>query len=302
MNIERKVQCVSRDKGFYLSFEAMASPCEVLIDTKCKDLAIKLGHAVANEAWRIQDKFSRYQASSICSQLNDIAGSICTIDQETFLLLQFADQAHQLSDGRFDITSGILRKAWHFDGSDNIPTQSAINELMPLIGWPKVTLTPSSFQMQPNMEIDLGGLGKEYAVDKALQCAVSLTDAPVLINFGGDIAVSGARENQSPWHIGIEAPAAIQGNSVQSNAIVEISTGAIATSGDAQRFLEKDGKRYSHVLNVKTGWPVKNAPSSVTVAAPNCIQAGLLATLALLQGEQAQAFLKQAEVKYWLID
>ena len=295
--MKRTVQCLPREGGYNFLFNSMASPCEVLIDCGDKFIAEKVANAVAKEAWRIEDKYSRYNIDSVCGQLNAQAGKACSIDNETYLLLQFAEQCYQMSDGLFDISSGILRKAWRFDGSSNIPTQAAINALLPFIGWSKTSLTASVFQMQAHMEIDLGGLGKEYAVDKAILLARTITEAPVLINFGGDIAVTGPRANNAPWFVGIEHPSLAQ----QNHIMVKIAQGAIATSGDANRFLLHNGKRYGHVLNVKTGWSVENPPNAITVAAPQCIQAGFLATLALLQGEHAEMFLQEQAIKHWSI-
>jgi len=111
----------------------------------------------------------------------------------------------------------------------------------------------------------------------------------VLINLGGDIQVTQARRHQQPWQVGIE----------NHRGIIPILHGALATSGDAKRFLLSKGKRYSHILNPKTGWPVAGAPSSVTTYAPLCVQAGCLATLALLKGRDAEDFLQSQDVKYW---
>jgi thiamine biosynthesis lipoprotein len=295
--LKRQVDCHPRQGGFLLSFNAMASPCELLIDTADIHLAKKAGVIVANEAWRIEDKYSRYQKNSVCGQLNQQAGQRCDIDQETYALLTFADQCYQMSDGLFDITSGVLRKVWHFDGSDNVPSQQNIELLLPLIDWEKTALTESNFEMPIDMEIDLGGLGKEYAVDRAILLLTSLTDVPMLVNFGGDLAVNTTRENDQPWYVGIEHPSF----SEQQAVVVSISSGAIATSGDARRFLLKNHTRYGHILNVKTGWPVENPPKSISVAAPKCIQAGFLATLALLQGENAEALLNEQHIKYWAV-
>jgi len=293
----RKVICSPREGGYLLSFHAMASPCEVLIDVDDQPLAILVGNKVAEEAWRIEDKYSRYQKTSVCGQLNFNAGQPSPIDEETFLLLQFAEQCYQISDGLFDITSGVLRKVWRFDCSDNVPSQAEINEVLPDVGWHKVSFDEKNFIMQKKMEIDFGGIGKEYAVDKALLIAGEMTKAPILINFGGDLAVNGPRENNQAWQVGIEHPCIVDDKSM----VVSIIQGAIATSGDAQRFLLKNGKRFSHILNVITGWPVENPPKSITVAAPKCIQAGLLSTLALLQGASASEFLQSQEIKHWVI-
>lgn len=300
--MKRAVTCRPRDKGYLLAFDAMASSCEVLIDHQDKHLALSVGQKVAKEAWRIEDKYSRYTPNSVCGQLNRDAGKTCSIDHETYLLLQFAQQCYEMSNGLFDITSGILRKAWHFDCSDNIPSQEQIGQLLPLIGWDKLHFNENECTMKPEMELDFGGIGKEYAVDKAMLLASDITPAPTLINFGGDIAVNGPRANNQPWIVGVEHPSLNAATVGQNKSIaVQVSQGAIATSGDAKRYLQVGKKRYGHVLNVHTGWPIDNPPRSVTVAAPKCIQAGLLATLALLQGSQAEQFLTQAEVKHWVI-
>ena len=202
-----------------------------------------------------------------------------------------------LSDGLFDITSGVLRRAWKFDGSDNLPTPNGVKALMPYIGWQKVQYKQHSIILAKGMELDFGGIGKEYAVDcVAKLCSEYAATTSVVVNFGGDIQVTRARHNKQPWHIGIESP---DESDKSTTNILKIISGGLATSGDARRYLLKGGKRYSHILNPETGYPIENAARSVTVAAPHCIQAGLLATLALLQGANTEAFLEQQTVNFW---
>ncbi|MEW6989224.1 FAD:protein FMN transferase [Colwelliaceae bacterium 6441] len=294
---DRVVKCQPREGGFSLSFFSMASLCEVLVDTDNEELAKKLGNIAAQEAWRIEDKYSRYDQHSLCYQINKNAGQRVSIDDETYKLFEFAHQCYEMSDGAFDITSGILRKVWQFDGSDNIPNKQSVNSLLKFVGWDKVNYSPDSFCMANGMEIDFGGLGKEYAVDRTVLLLSQAANIPFLVNYGGDLAAYGARKGNEPWQIGIEHPSFKNNN----DTIVTMTTGAIATSGDANRFLLKDGHRYSHILDVKTGWPVINPPNAITVAAPQCIQAGFLATLALLQGVKAESFLKQQDILYWSI-
>ncbi|MDA3868673.1 MAG: FAD:protein FMN transferase [Gammaproteobacteria bacterium] len=117
----------------------------------------------------------------------------------------------------------------------------------------------------------------------------------MLVNFGGDLATTGERRNGACWSVG----RLITGRD-NTVALFKLYRGAIATSGDAHRYLLKNGVRYSHVLNPQTGWSVPDAPHTVSVAAPTCIEAGMMSTLAMLQGEQAQAFLQLQEVDYWL--
>ncbi|MEP1446456.1 MAG: FAD:protein FMN transferase [Paraglaciecola sp.] len=274
----------------------MASPCELLVETQDPLLANHLTSLAYLEAKRIEQKFSRYLSDNLMSTINKSEGTPIAIDNEVFRLLEFAETCFQLSAGMFDITSGVLRQAWKFDGSDNLPAPKVVEALMPFIGWGKVKYDQTSITLDKGMELDFGGIGKEYAVDcVAKVCAEYATTTSVVVNFGGDIQVTRPRQNKQPWLIGIESPEDDNG----STKVLKIVSGGLATSGDARRYLLKDGKRYSHILNPETGYPIENAARSVSVAAPYCIQAGLLATLALLQGANAEAFLQEQGVKFW---
>jgi len=211
-------------------------------------------------------------------------------------LLDYAAQLFELSDGKFDVTSGVLRRAWRFDGSDRVPSRAAVDALLPLVGWRKVRWRAPELTPLPGMEIDLGGIGKEYAVDRAAALVRPLS-ARCLLNFGGDLLALGPQAEGRPWRVGVES----LHDSTAAARQIELVTGALATSGDARRFLRKDGKRYSHILDPTTGWPVEDAPRSVTVAASTCTQAGMLATLALLRGRDAEAFLAAQGAQYWAL-
>ena len=277
------------------SFKAMASPCEVIMETDDKDEAAAILQTVANEAWRIEHKFSRYRDDNIISRINSANGEAVEVDEETARLLDFSDQLYQMSDGMFDVTSGILRRAWLFDQSDNIPEQQQIDNLLPTIGWEKVSWTPPRIQLLPGMEIDLGGIGKEYAVDRCAQLVRDMSDISVLVNFGGDLAITRPRNDKQAWTIG-----RLSSDPDAPVGVIQLQQGALATSGDQHRYLEKDGVRYCHVLNPKTGWPVEDPPHTISVAAPTCIEAGMLSTMALLQGKQAEAFLKAQDIPHWI--
>ena len=276
--------------GWCGSFEAMASPCEVQIRDVPRAVADKVLQVVAAEAWRIERRYSRYRDDNIIADLRRSGGAWLAVDAECERLLDYADLCWRLSEGQFDITSGVLRRAWRFDGSDRLPDPAQVEALLPLIGWQRVERRPGQLRLPAGMELDLGGVGKEYAVDRALALARQLTDADLLVNFGGDLATSGSQ----PWQVGIEN-LRLQGVADQ----IPLATGAMATSGDSRRFLLRDGIRYSHVLNPKTGWPVSGAPHSVTVVSGHCTEAGMLATLALLRGAEAESFLREQGVRYW---
>ncbi len=277
-------------------FDAMASPCEILIESDDRGEAGRLAEIAAGEAWRIEDKFSRYLPGNIVGRINASRGNKVTVDEETASLLDFADTLHTLSNGRFDITSGVLREVWTFDGGDRLPDPQAVKRVLQRVGWDKVTWQRPVFTLQAGMEIDLGGIGKEYAVDRVAGKLREAATCSAVVNFGGDLAVTRAPLERRAWRVGIEP---VSANEQRSETVLEIATGALATSGDSRRFLLKDGVRYSHILDPRSGWPVEGAPRSVTVAADTCTQAGMLSTLAMLEGCNAEAFLDAEGVKFW---
>lgn len=278
------------------SFTAMAGPCEVLVETSDPVLAARAGAAAAAEARRIEAKFSRYRSDSFLSALNRSGGRPIAVDAETASLLAFARQCHALSDGAFDITSGVLRRAWRFDGTNRLPARAEVEALRPLIGFERLTWQPPHLTVPPGMELDFGGIGKEYAVDRALALAAETVPGAVLVNFGGDLAANRA-PGEGPWAVGVERP----GTDREARLLLDLVHGGLATSGDTRRFIECDGVRYGHILDVRTGWPVVGAPRSVTVAAASCVEAGMLATLAMLQGAHAEEFLQEQAATHWCL-
>lgn len=283
------------DHGFTGKFSAMGSPCEVLMETNDLRLASRLFEMAVNEAQRIEKKWSRYLTDNIIHQINNSQGQAVSVDKETARLIDFAAEGFRLSEGLFDITSGVLRRVWQFNGKSFVPKPDDIKALLNLVGWGKVHWDGQHIQMKAGMEIDLGGLAKEYAVDRVATVMQEATEGSVLVNFGGDIAISRVRLGGLPWMVGIEKVE-------QENQAVEIfpmREGAVATSGDSKRFVLVNGKRYGHIINPQTGWPVEDSPRSVTVVASTCTQAGFLTTLAMLNGSKAQSMLTSLGVKFW---
>jgi thiamine biosynthesis lipoprotein len=278
-------------------FVAMASPCEVLIEAAPEPLARQIVETAASCAWGIERKFSRYRHDNIVHEINTSDGRAVVLDEETAGLVDFAATLTRLSQGRFDITSGVLRKAWTFDRGSRVPTQAQIDALLPSIGWHRVQWRKPVLQLQPGMQIDFGGIGKEYAVDlAATQIERIAPHVSCLVNFGGDVVVRTARRDDQPWRVGIEAP-------VRTGAaarIVHLHRGGLATSGDSRRFVVHEGRRYSHILDARTGWPIQDAPRSITVAADTCTQAGTLTTLAMLQGANAEELLRASGSRHWI--
>lgn len=277
-------------------FLAMGSPCEVLSEADDESLARGLIDAIAAEAWRIEDKYSRYLPDNVVDRINRSDGESIEVDDETANLLDFATSLYAMSSGGFDITSGVLRKAWVFDGGDKIPDDKLVQSILETVGWEKVSWDRPNLTLQPGMQIDFGGIGKEYAVDKAAGLVVEKTSASTLLNFGGDVIATGSPADSKGWQVGIEA---LETSARKADRVIRLSQGALATSGDARRFVLKDSVRYGHILDPTTGWPIKDAPRSVTVAADTCTEAGMLATLAMLNGADAEKFLEAQNIQFW---
>ena len=251
------------------------------------------------EVRRIEAKYSRFRMDSVVSQINAAAGNgeAITIDAETAQLLAFATQLFELSDGLFDATSGVLRQVWDFKTARK-PSPQQLAEVLPRIGWNHVRWNAQTAQLtQHGMELDFGGFGKEYAADRAATLLANEGAQHGLVNLGGDIRVIGPQADGSPWLMGIRQPR-------QDNAVIAsipISSGALATSGDYERFFVEDEQRFCHILNPKTGWPAQHW-QSISIIAPVCVAAGAMSTTAMLKGAAAIVFLEGQGVSYLAVD
>ncbi len=286
------------DDYFVGTFTAMAGPCQVLADTADREEAADLVERAEAEALRIERKFSRYRKDNIVHRINGSRGRPVAVDEETALLLNYAATCYEVSDGLFDVTSGVLRKVWTFDGSERVPSEAAVRGVLDRIGWEKVGWDGARVTLPEGMEIDFGGIGKEYAVDRAAGILSARTGGAFLVNFGGDLVARGPRRGGRPWGIGIDDPSRTGEGTL---ARVELVRGAMATTGEARRYVMWRGKRLSHILNPRTGWPVEDPPRAVTVLADTCTEAGTLSTLAYLQGPGARAFLEAQGVRFWVV-
>ena len=279
------------------SFSAMAGPCVVLMDGPGEREARRALDRAPAEASRIEMKFSRYRDDSVVSRINRSAGEPVEVDEECARLLDFADHLHGISDGAFDVTSGVLRRAWTFDGGTQVPSRDEVRALLAFVGWSQVEWTAPVIRLPKGMEIDFGGIGKEYAVDRVAEDLAATFEGSFLVNFGGDLRVTGPRTGDEPWQVAIERP----GRDGEGIGQVPITRGGLATSGDDRRYVMHEGCRYGHILDPRTGWPVADTPRSVTVHAGTCVEAGMLATLAILQGPRAGEFLDEHGVRSWVV-
>ena len=279
-------------------FAAMASDCEVRVAGVTKARASEWAQQAIAEVLRIEAKFSRYLPTSSMSRINASAGDPrgVEVDDETAQLLNFAHQLFMQSDGLFDITSGVLRRAWDFKAA-RLPLQAELDALLPMVGW-HITRWDGKHLVLPlaGMEVDFGGFGKEYAADRAAAVLMSAGARHGLVNLGGDISVIGPQPDGKPWSIGIRHPREPE----QTIASIALARGGLATSGDYERFFVQDGRRFCHILDPRTGWPVAHW-QSMSIVAPVCVAAGAVSTIAMLKQADAPAFLGAQQVAFLAI-
>jgi thiamine biosynthesis lipoprotein len=280
-------------------FFALGSDCALHIYALDEADAQQITATAVAEILRIEARYSRYRADSEVSRINSVAmtgGTVC-VDAETAGLLTYAYSCYKQSGGLFDITSGLLRKAWDF-ASSRLPERETIAALMPRIGLDKtVWENPRLTFKTSGMQIDFGGLGKEYAADRAASVCVALGIRHGLIDLGGDVRLIGPHPDGTDWRIGIRHPR----NAVAMIAEVALVSGALATSGDYERFMEVDGQRYCHILDPRTGWPARGL-ASVSVIASECLVAGSLSTTAMLMGGGGVPWLEAIGVRHIYMD
>lgn len=280
-------------------FQAMGTSCDIQLYAKTREQAKQIADFAIADVMRLEALYSRYRDDSMVSAMNRIAatGGCIEVDVETASLLNYAATCYAQSDGLFDITSGILRRAWRFDVNE-LPEQAQIQALLDKVGWNKLRWEAPVLEfLIPGMEIDFGGVVKEYAVDRVAALCREAGIRHGLINLGGDIKVIGPRADGSPWCIGIRHPR--KANELFRS--IYLSEGALASSGDYARCIMLDGVRYSHVLNPKTGWPVSYL-ASVSVAGDFCVVAGSAATIAMLKENQGIAWLEGLGLPYLWMD
>ncbi len=279
-------------------FLAMGTDCVIQLYASEQVVADRVAQLAFDEVKRIEFRYSRYRPESDLSAINRVAetGGTIQVDDETAGLLNYAFAAYRKSEGLFDISSGLLRRAWNFK-QGRLADQNVLDQLLPHVGLDRLSWqAPHLSFTVPGMELDFGGLGKEYAADRAAEICQAHGIEHGVIDLGGDIHVIGPLPQGEPWQIGIRHPRCPE----KIMALASITKGSLATSGDYERCIDIDGRRYSHILNPQTGWPVQGL-SSVTALTDRCLVAGSVCTIAMLKGLPGVDWLKSLGIEHcWM--
>ena len=241
--------------------------------------------AVFAEFDRLDALLSVWKPESDVLRINAAAGKApVRVSRKTIEILQAAQRVSAWTSGKFDITFGALSDVWKFDhDQDNhVPASADIVARLPLVDHHRVVVDAAAgtaFVASPGMRIHLGGIGKGYAVDRAVATLRAYGIRDFIVQFGGDLYVSG-RPGDGPWRLGINDP---RGPPDDSFATLELSDATLSTSGDYERFFIQDGTRYHHILDPDTGQPARGS-RSVTIVAGSAMLADALSTGVFIMG------------------
>jgi thiamine biosynthesis lipoprotein len=272
--------------GFHqLTCRAMSTPVRICFYQENVALAADFERMIVEWIATFEARYSRFIPQSIIGQINATAGGgWMQVDAETEELLALCDQMYLLTRGVFDAAALPLLKLWDWKASPpRVPDANAVALAASLCGWDKIHRSHRGIQLPlAGMGIDLGGVGKEYAVDQVLNLARQRGMSDILVDIGQDVRVSGQSPGKDAWYIGLEEP----DDPGKCWACVRLTDHAVATSGDYFRSFTRDGRRFGHILDPRTGEPVSNGCQAVTVIAPTCVTAGILSTAAFILGPE----------------
>jgi FAD:protein FMN transferase len=281
--VTQSAQATVTGDFYKLSFQAMNSPCRVLFRTDHAGRARDFQREVLDWVARFEARYSRFIPDSLIGRINSAAGqNWLEVDPETEALLDLCKEMVFFTRGVFDPTSLPLIRLWNWKANPPVvPDAAAIRQAKERVGWHRVQRRPGGiFLPLAGMCLDLGGIGKEYAVDRVLELARQRGFEHVLVDFGADVRAQGRPPERPAWHIGLEDPR----QPGRAWIGLAIANQAVATSGNYLRHFVHQGRRYGHIIDPRTGYPVDNSVLAVSVVAPHCTFAGILSTSAFVLG------------------
>ncbi|MCL1033845.1 FAD:protein FMN transferase [Elizabethkingia anophelis] len=272
-----------------------------LVDKDSISAERNIDKAVA-EITRIENLISEWRPETQISQVNQNAGiKPIKVDREVFDLTKKGLYFSKLTDGAFDISIVAMDKIWKFDDSmDELPSEQAIKESVRNVGYRNIILDSTNstiFLRNPGMKIGFGSIGKGYAADKTRDLMKSMGVKAGIIDASGDISTWGTQPDGKPWAIGINNPF----NDHKMAAILYFKENSVTTSGSYEKYAEIRRKRYSHIMNPKTGYP-STGLTSVTITGPNATMANGFSTSVMVLGEkEGLKLLKQFPEYHYLL-
>lgn len=238
------------------------------------------------EIERLEGLLSGWMPDSDVNRINDAAGrGSVSVSPETWQAITAAQEISRLTDGAYDISIGAVMRLWDFQAPESlVPEEAAIQKNLRLVGLDQVFLDSAKATVGlrgRGAAIDLGGSAKGFAVDRAIEVLQECGVKTALVDAGGDIRLLGRKSRGERWKIGIRHPR----NPEQTIEVLQVDSGAVATSGDYERCFFQDGVRYHHILDPKTGMPARGI-ASVTILAKTALEADILSTAVFVLGPQ----------------
>jgi len=268
---------------FRFRWAALGTQCELQFVCDNATRALAFQNAAVSWVENFEARYSRFRPQSEISRINDAAGKReVAIDGEMERILDVCAAIWRMTEGILDVTALPLMRLWNYRApSPQIPQRDAIEAARAKVGWGKVQRRVGFvFLPLEGMSIDLGGWGKEYAVDAVIDLAREHEIESGLIDFGHDVRAWGAPLGKPAWHIGLEDP----DHPGTHRGSIALLDRAVASSGDYLRNFSAGGRRFGHIIDPRTGEPVANGCVQTTVIAPSCLQAGILSTTAFILG------------------
>lgn len=265
------------------TFRAMGTVCRYTIETASPATADAFRVKALQWVDHFEATCSRFLANSLISQINQAAGHHAVeVPDEVHGLLMLCDRMYWQTGGVFDPTSLPLTHLWKSAAQKGVPpSTNEVQHVLEYVGWNKVQRSGHLvFLPLKGMELDLGGIGKEYAVDRILEMGREFGFPSMLVDFGQDVRAYGQAPQGGPWRVGLEHP----DHPGTCWSGVALNDRAVATSGDYFRYFEINGKRYPHVIDPRSGHPIDNQCRSVSTIAATCTEAGVMAKSIMILG------------------
>lgn len=277
---------LSAQEKYTRTLKLMGSRFDITVVAKDEVQANDYIDLALSEISRIEKEISSWDPESETSKIIANAGiQPLKVNRELYDLITRAVKISELTEGAFDITYASMDRIWKFDGSMNhLPTDDEIAQSIRKVGYKNIVLDPEHqtvFLKNKGMRIGFGAIGKGYAADKAKQLLISEGVNGGIINASGDLTTWGTQPDGSPWMVGITNP--LNKNKVFS--WFPLDNNAVVTSGNYEKFVEFNGKKYTHIIDPRTGWPVSGL-TSVTIFAPKAELADALATSVFVMGRE----------------